>query len=117
MPHPDPSGLDIEERPDGSFAVTTELWFFGNPRHRLARMYAVARNIARAGWRCWRCSPPRRCTTRCGNGFLKMVHELERDTEIRRRLRSHRESRDPRAILGLFSLADRVGGCEADAAL
>jgi hypothetical protein len=55
MPHPDPGGLSLDEREDGSFTVTAEVWWHGNRRHRLARMHAVARNIARGGWRCWRC--------------------------------------------------------------
>jgi hypothetical protein len=41
----DPSGLDIEERPDGSFSITAEIWWHGNRAHRLARMRAVTRRI------------------------------------------------------------------------
>ena len=51
----DPSGLDIEEREDGSFSITAEIWWHGNKRHRIARMKAVMRRIARDGWRCREC--------------------------------------------------------------
>lgn len=51
----DPNGLDIEEREDGSFSITAEIWWHGNKRHRIARMRAVARRITRDGWRCQRC--------------------------------------------------------------
>ena len=52
MPHPDPNGLDIDEREDGTFGITAEIWWHGNRGHRIARMRAVARNIAHGGWRC-----------------------------------------------------------------
>jgi hypothetical protein len=55
MGGPDPSGLDIEERDDGSFTITAELWDHGNKRHRIARMLAVRRRILRTGWRCVHC--------------------------------------------------------------
>jgi hypothetical protein len=56
MPQPDPNGLDIDEREDGSFSITAEIWWRGNRRHRIARMRAVARNIACGGWRCRQCA-------------------------------------------------------------
>ena len=30
MPHPDPNGLSIDEREDGSFSITAEVWQHGN---------------------------------------------------------------------------------------
>lgn len=58
MPGPDPSGLDIEEYEDGSFTITAEIWWYGNCRHRIARMRAVTRRIRRGGWRCPACAKP-----------------------------------------------------------
>ena len=74
MPHPDPNGLSIDEREDGSFSITAEVWQHGNRQHRIAWMRAVARNIACGGWRCRRCgteialfkrSDARYCGERC----------------------------------------------------
>ena len=80
MPQPDPSGLYLDEREDGSFTVTAEVWWYGNRRHRLARMHAVARNIARGGWRCWHCgteialfkrADARYCDDRCRKALAR----------------------------------------------
>lgn len=73
MPGPDPQGLDLDERPDGSFTVTAEIWRYGNRKHRLARMFAVSRRIKADGWRCPWCGEPvplyRRADARyCGEG-------------------------------------------------
>jgi hypothetical protein len=57
MPAPDPSGLDLEEY-DGGFSITAELWWYGNRRHRIARMKAVMRRIRFGGWRCLQCNRP-----------------------------------------------------------
>src|SRR5215471_8504823 len=74
MPHPDPNGLSIYEREDGTLGITAEIWWHGNRRHRIARMRAVARNIACDGWRCRWCgteialfkrSDARYCGERC----------------------------------------------------
>ena len=62
MPGPDPQGLDIDERSDGSFTITAEVWRYGNRKHRLARMFAVSRRIKTEGWRCPWCGEPCRST-------------------------------------------------------
>jgi hypothetical protein len=74
MPGPDPQGLDIEERPDGSFTITAEVWRNGNRKHSVARMLAVSKLIKAGGWRCPHCGDPvplyRRADARyCGEGF------------------------------------------------
>lgn len=76
MPAPDPSGLDCEERDDGSFTITAEVWWHGNRRHRIARMMAVARRIRWGGWRCLNCGEPvplyrRADALFCGEGCRK----------------------------------------------
>jgi hypothetical protein len=58
MPAPDPQGLDIDEKDDGSFTITCEVWPYGNRRVRIARMIAVSRNISRHGWKCHWCRDP-----------------------------------------------------------
>jgi hypothetical protein len=58
MPGPDPQGLDIDEKPDGSFNVTAEVWRHGNRKHRLARMFEVCRRIKVDGGRCPWCGEP-----------------------------------------------------------
>ena len=73
MPAPDPQGLDIDERPDGSFTITAEVWRYGNRKHRLARMIAVSHRIKADGWLCPWCREPvplyRRANSRyCGEG-------------------------------------------------
>lgn len=73
MPGPYPQGLDMNEKSDGSFTITTEVWRHGNRKHRLARMVAVSRRIKVDGWRCPRCGEPvplyRRADARfCGEG-------------------------------------------------
>ena len=88
MPQPDPNGLYLDEREDGSFTVTAEVWWHGNRRHRLARMLAVARNIARGGWRCWRCATEialfKRADARyCGEQCRKATARERRQTRQR----------------------------------
>jgi hypothetical protein len=39
MPQPDPSGLS-DEREQGSFTVTAEIWGHGNRRHRRSSSHA-----------------------------------------------------------------------------
>ena len=64
MPAPDPHAIWYDENPDGSPRITGEVWasshpwWPGNPRHRKARVNAVARNIARGGWLCAWCLDP-----------------------------------------------------------
>src|SRR6478736_5513460 len=81
MPAPDPNGLDIEEY-EGGFTVTAELWWYGNRRHRIARMKAVARRIRCGGWRCLACHSPvalykradaNFCSERCRKGAAKRM--------------------------------------------
>ena len=55
MPEPDPDGVRIEEWPDGSIHVISEVWWHGNRRHRLARGARIARLEWGSGWRCWWC--------------------------------------------------------------
>jgi hypothetical protein len=73
MPGPDPQGIDINERPDGSFTITAELWRHGNRAHRLARMLAISKRIKVDGWRCPWCGEPvplyrRADANYCGEG-------------------------------------------------
>jgi hypothetical protein len=73
MPAPDPCGLYIEERTDGSFTITAEVWRYGNRKHRLARMLAVTRRMKADGWRCSWCGEPvplyrRADAIYCGDG-------------------------------------------------
>ena len=58
MPPPDPRGLDIDERAEGSFTITAEVWRYGNRQHRIARMLAVSRRIRADGWLCPWCGEP-----------------------------------------------------------
>lgn len=58
MPEPDPFGVEIEEREDGTVAATYHVWGCGNVRHRKARAVALIRNIKRDGWRCAWCDAP-----------------------------------------------------------
>lgn len=58
MPGPDPQGIDIAEYDDGAFALTAEIWWYGNRTARLARMFAIRRRIDLDGWRCEWCGGP-----------------------------------------------------------
>ena len=58
MPAPDPQGLAIDEKDDGSFTISCEVWAYGNRRTRIARMLAVRRNIRLHGWTCHWCRDP-----------------------------------------------------------
>jgi hypothetical protein len=83
MPAPDPQGLDIDERPDGSFAIKAEVWPYGNRRVRIARLLAIRRNILRHGWKCWQCGDPvalvKRADARfCSEGCRKRAARMLR---------------------------------------
>jgi hypothetical protein len=49
MPQPDPSGLYLDEREDGSFTITAEVWWHGKPQAS-ARSDARCRTEHRPGW-------------------------------------------------------------------
>lgn len=84
MPGPDPEGLEIEERADGSFTISGSVWWYGNRRARIARMRAIARQIRFNGWKCRWCSAPiplwRRADARfCCEGCRKRDARQRRD--------------------------------------
>ncbi len=47
--------LDLEEIEDGVLSITAEVWYYGNRKTRMDRMYAVSKNIWLNGWVCWQC--------------------------------------------------------------
>lgn len=63
MPAPDPFAIGYDETEDGRPLVLGEVWpgkgwFPGNPRHRKARISAVARKVLADGWTCPECGDP-----------------------------------------------------------
>lgn len=63
MPCPDPLAIGYDETPDGRPRIIGEVWpstgpFAGNPRHRRARINAVARKVLFNNWTCLHCGDP-----------------------------------------------------------
>lgn len=58
MPGPDPKGVRMEKLEGGGFRLIAELWKFGNPRARNARMHAIYRNLRSGNWLCVWCKRP-----------------------------------------------------------
>jgi hypothetical protein len=62
MPGPDPNGIRVEERADGSLLITAELWLFNKGGQswgvRLRRQRVIAERLHFDSWRCAWCDDP-----------------------------------------------------------